>query len=252
MINKKIRKAVYCLKVEIWSDIACPFCYIGKRQFEAALNRFKHKDPVEVVYRSFELDPNAKRDNDFDVYDMLAGKYGMTREQAISANDGVAKQAQSVGLTFRFDTMILTNTFDAHRMTHFAAKYGKMKEMTERLFQAYFSNSLHVGDREVLAGLAADIGLDKAEAAAVLAGGDFTDHVRADEQEARKFGINGVPFFVINRKYGVSGAQASDVFLNALQQAWDEEHPKLTMKGGTDGAGVCTDEGCDVPPADGK
>jgi predicted DsbA family dithiol-disulfide isomerase len=244
------------MKVEIWSDIMCPFCYIGKRRFEEALRSFEHKEEIEVVYRSFELDPNAKRDNDFDVYDMLAKKYGMTREQAISSNEGVARQAQSVGLTYRFDTMIMTNTFDAHRLTHFAAEHGKMIEMTERLFKAYFTESLHVGDREVLAGLAAEVGLDRDAAKAALESGAYADAVRADEQEARRFGISGVPYFVLNRKYGVSGAQPSEVFASALQQAWDDAHPKLTMVGGgaadadgADAGAVCTDEGCEIPPA---
>lgn len=217
------------MKVEIWSDFMCPFCYIGKRRFEAALDQFAHKHDVDVVYRSFELDPNSKRVVDYDVHDMLAAKYGMSRERAKAMNDDVARQAGAVGLTYHFDTMIVTNTFDAHRLAHFAASCGKMHEMTERLLKAYFTDSLPIGDHETLAALAAEIGLDKNEAAAMLAGDEYTKEVRDDEQEALRLGVRGVPFFVIDRKYAVSGAQPSEVFLEALQKAWNESRPLAIM-----------------------
>ncbi|MFD0682220.1 MULTISPECIES: DsbA family oxidoreductase [unclassified Paenibacillus] len=237
------------MKIEIWSDIMCPFCYIGKRKFEAALEQFSNKSNVEVVYRSFELDPNSKRDVDHDVHQMLSSKYGMSREQAISMNGDVARQASAVGLTFNFDSMILTNTFDAHRLIHYAAQHGKMHEMTERLLHAYFTESKHIGDHEVLADLAAEVGLDRNEASKTLAGQDYAKEVRADEQEASTLGIRGVPYFVINRKYAISGAQSSEVFLGALQKAWDEDQPLIVLNdsgsGTADAAcvdGVCTPE----------
>jgi predicted DsbA family dithiol-disulfide isomerase len=229
------------MKVEIWSDIACPFCYIGKRRFEAALQQFSNKQDVEVIYRSFELDPTAKRDLNQDVHDMLASKYGMTRERAKAMNADVTGQAQALGLTYNLDTMILTNTFDAHRLTHFAARYGLMHEMTERLFKAYFSDSKHVGDHETLIALAAEVGLDANAAAKVLAGDEYTKEVRADQQEAVQLGIRGVPFFVINRKYAISGAQPSQVFLDALNKAWDEDKP-LTILNHSDSNS--TEEAC--------
>ncbi|GGF99052.1 DsbA family oxidoreductase [Paenibacillus abyssi] len=238
------------MKVDIWSDFMCPFCYIGKRRFEAALERFSNKDDVEVVYRSFELDPNAKRDVDFDVHDMLASKYGMSRERAMSMNDDLTAQAQAVGLTYHFNTMILTNTFDAHRLAHFAAKHGKMTEMTERLLKAYFTESKHIGDHETLAALAEEVGLDKHEAAQMLAGDDYTKEVRADEQEAVNLGIRGVPFFVINNKYAVSGAQSSEVFLQALEKAWSEIKPPLTVLNESDdnaADAACVDGVCAAP-----
>jgi predicted DsbA family dithiol-disulfide isomerase len=210
------------MKIEIWSDVMCPFCYIGKRRFEAALQQFPNKDDIEVVYRSFELDPNAKRDVNQDVHDMLASKYGMSREEAKAKNDEVTGQAKELGLTYNFDNMIVTNTFDSHRLMHFAASYGKMQEMTERLFKAYFTDSKHIGDHETLAALAAEVGLDKDEAAKMLAGDEYTKEVRDDEHEGGQLGIRGVPFFVINRKYAISGAQPVEVFLDALQKAWDE------------------------------
>ncbi|UUZ91830.1 DsbA family oxidoreductase [Paenibacillus sp. P25] len=200
------------MKVEIWSDYVCPFCYIGKRRFEAALEEFPHKTQVEVVYRSFELDPSAKRDLGHDVHDMLASKYGMSREQAKAMNDNVTEQARTVGLAYHFDTAIPTNTFDAHRLTHFAAKHGKMHEVAERSLRAYFTESKHIGDHEALAALAAEAGLDRDEALRMLAGGEFAQEVRHDEEEAARLGVRGVPFFVIDRKYAVSGARACRSF----------------------------------------
>ncbi|MBP1990657.1 DsbA family oxidoreductase [Paenibacillus eucommiae] len=239
------------MKVEIWSDFLCPFCYIGKRRFEAALEQFAHRDKVEVVFRSFELDPNADRDLKEDVHSMLSAKYGMSREQAKAANDDLTKQAAAVGLTYHFDTMILTNSFDAHRLTHWAATHSKRSEMTERLLKAYFTDSKHIGDHETLAALAAEVGLDQAEAAAVLASSQFTNEVRSDEEEGSRLGIRGVPFFVINRKYGISGAQPSQVFMETMQKAWDEDNT-LTMvdnSAGSEGADAPNCEGgaCDVP-----
>jgi predicted DsbA family dithiol-disulfide isomerase len=232
------------MKVEIWSDVACPFCYIGKKSFENALSEFASKEQVEVVYRSFELDPRAPKKIDQDVYDMLASKYGMTREKAKDMNKNVIKMAESVGLEFNFDTMLLTNSFDAHRLAHHASKYGQMGSMTESLYKAYFTDSKLISDHEVLSGLAEEIGLDKQEALDVLASPAYSEEVRADEQEAQQLGVTGVPFFVINRKFGISGAQSAEYFLNALKQAWDEE-PKLTILPNEDGS-VCTDDGCSV------
>jgi predicted DsbA family dithiol-disulfide isomerase len=208
------------MNIEIWSDYACPFCYMGKARLEQALSRFPHASEVKVVYRSFELDPYAERDVGYDVYDMLSQKYGMTREQAIEMNKRVAAQASELGLTYRFDTMILTNTFDAHRLTHWAALHGKQAEMAERLFRAYFTESLHIGNRETLAALAAEIGLSRDEAAEMLAGGQFGEEVRRDEREAASIGIRGVPFFLIDKKWAISGAQPLDVFIDALNKGW--------------------------------
>lgn len=237
------------MKVEIWSDYGCPFCYIGKRRLEAALEQFPYKDRVELVFKSFELDPNAERDIPFDVYDMLARKYGMSSEQAIANNANLADQARTLGLDYRFDTMILTNTFDAHRLSHFSAAHGKSKEMTERLLHAYFTESRHLGDHETLADLAAEVGLDRGEALHVLKDGDYAADVRADEEEAARLGVRGVPFFVIDRKYAVSGAQPSELFLEALNKAWDEANP-LTVLGTAEDA-LCGDDGCAVPGKEG-
>lgn len=211
------------MKIEIWSDFMCPFCYIGKRRFELALQQFEGRDQVEVSYRSFELDPGSKRDVDHDVHDMLAGKYGMTRERAIAMNEDVTEQAKSVGLQYRFDTMILTNTFDAHRLAHFAAALGKETEMVELLLKSYFTDSKHIGDHAVLAALAEQVGLDSKEVAEMLASDEFTKEVRGDEQEAGELEIRAVPFFLIDRKYAITGAQPTEVFLDSLRKISEEQ-----------------------------
>ncbi|MCH5585570.1 DsbA family oxidoreductase [Shimazuella sp. AN120528] len=210
------------MKIEIWSDFACPFCYIGKKRLEAALDQFEYKDDVEVIFRSFELDPNAPRDVDHDVHDMLAIKYGMSRKQAMAMNQNLGMQAKEVGLRFEFDTMILTNTFDAHRLAQYALSEGKMNEMVQELFRAYFTDSQHLGNHKTLAELAVKAGLDHDEVLKVLADGVYSEEVRADEKEASQLGISGVPFFIIDRKYAVSGAQSTDMFLRALYTAWKE------------------------------
>lgn len=233
------------MRVEIWSDIVCPFCYIGKRRYEEALAQLPYRDEVETVYRSFELDPNAPVKADRDLHDSLAAKFGISREQAKDMNDQVTEQARSVGLTYNLDQAVPTNTFDAHRLTHLAAKHGKMVEMTERLFQAYFTEGKHIGDRQVLAELAADIGLDPAGVSEALDSSSYTDEVRADEREAAQLGIRGVPFFVINRKYAVSGAQPTEVFIRALEKARSEEQPAITvLSDDGDADAACTDGAC--------
>jgi predicted DsbA family dithiol-disulfide isomerase len=234
------------MKIEIWSDFVCPFCYLGKRRLEAALAQFPHSDEVEVVFRSFELNPHARRDENPSTVDMLMAKYGISREQALANMNHVTRQAKAAGLEYHLDRAIQTNTFDAHRLSHYAAAQGKMAEMTERLLKAHFTETLHLGRHETLADLAAEIGLGRDEALRVLRDGDYADEVRADEQEAARLGVRGVPFFVINRRYAVSGAQPVEVFLEALVKAWNEEHP-LTVIGGSKEGAVCADDGCALP-----
>ncbi|MFD0617245.1 DsbA family oxidoreductase [Paenibacillus sp. GCM10027629] len=210
------------MKVEIWSDYQCPFCYMGKRQFEEALKQFPHQDAIEIVFKSFELDPNAPVEPKETIDEMLASKYGMSIEQAKAMNSDVAARAAEVGLTYVFDEMKPLNSFTVHRLTHFAATRGLQQQLTERLFAAYFTESKSLGDMETLLTLAVEVGLDREEASAVLASDDFANEVRADEQEGSRLGVQGVPFFVFNRRYAVSGAQSQDVFRDVLQKAWDE------------------------------
>ncbi|MBX2972069.1 MAG: DsbA family oxidoreductase [Flavobacteriales bacterium] len=210
------------MTIEIWSDVVCPFCYIGKREFESALQRFEHRDKVKVVWKSFELDPNAPERSEYDMYGMLVSKYGGTREDAKARVQGVVQRAKTVGLDYQMDKAIIGSSFHAHRLIQFAKAKGKGAEAEERLFRAYFIEGKHIADKTVLAQLAGEIGLDKAEAEQMLASTAYTDAVRADEREAQQVGVRGVPFFVIDRKYGVSGAQQSAHFLGALEQAWKE------------------------------
>ncbi|WP_211749888.1 DsbA family oxidoreductase [Paenibacillus sp. Marseille-Q4541] len=233
------------MKIEIWSDYMCPFCYIGKRRFEEALELFPNKDNVEVIYRSFELNPNEARDTDLTTYDSLAQKYGMSVQEAKSMTENVVAQARTVGLNYNFDVVKPTNSFDAHRLTHYAAEQGKAKEITERLFSAYFEDGEHVGSPEVLVRLAEEVGIDALQAQEVVAGSAYAEEVRRDEKEGAELGIQGVPFFVIDRKYGISGAQPLQVFTDALTQAWSESQP-LKVFGGTDDA-LCTDDSCVMP-----
>ncbi|QNK55191.1 DsbA family oxidoreductase [Paenibacillus sp. PAMC21692] len=210
------------MKVEIWSDYVCPFCYIGKRKFESALASFEHKDSVVTELRSFELDPSTDSSLGMTTHEMLSRKYGMSLEQAKSTGDGVVQQAAAVGLTFRLDGALSLNTFNAHRLAHYAEEQGKGAAMSERLLKAYFTDNLNIDDPEQLAELADEVGLDKDAALAVLQSDSYADSVRAQEQEGSRLGIRGVPFFVIDRKYAVSGAQPPEVFLETLKKAWAE------------------------------
>ena len=235
------------MKVEIWSDVACPWCYVGKRRFERALQTFPHRDDVEVVWRSFELDPNAPRRRDGSQAEVLAKKYGLPVERAHAMNANMTAQGGSEGLDFHFERVQVGNTFDAHRLIHLAATHGKRDAMVERLFRAYFTDGEALGDTETLVRLAAEVGLDAGAARATLQGAEFTDAVRGEEARARQFGITGVPFFAIDERYGVSGAQPPEALLGALQQAWDELEPATTRVPGLRPPCSPTRSGCAAP-----
>lgn len=233
------------MKIDIWSDYACPFCYIGKRRLEHALSQFPHRDQVEVVFRSFQLDPNAKVHENRDIHDMLAAKYGMTRDKAKAMNEQLAEQARGVELEFNFDSLVPTNTFDSHRLHHYASKLGKGAEMSERLLRAYFTESLNLGERAVLAKLAVDVGLNEQDTLDMLETDSYINEVNGDIEEGQRLGITGVPFFVINNKYAISGAQPGPVFTEVLDTVWAEEQagPVLQVVG-NDAAKASSDEGC--------
>ncbi|MBK9418489.1 MAG: DsbA family oxidoreductase [Flavobacteriales bacterium] len=209
------------MKVEIWSDVVCPFCYIGKREFERALAEFEHRDSVEVVWRSFELDPEAPPRSEHDMYGMLVAKYGGTRADAQARVQGVVDRARTVGLEYAMDKAVIGSSFDAHRVLQYAKTVAKGNAMKERLFKAYFTEGAHLADVPTLIRLASEVGLDGAAVAEMLTTIAFTDAVRKDEAEARQLGVRGVPFFALDRKFAVSGAQQSDAFLGALRQAWE-------------------------------
>jgi predicted DsbA family dithiol-disulfide isomerase len=208
------------LNVEIWSDIACPWCYIGKRRFEAALAEFEHRDEVEVSWRSFELDPNAPREREGDRVEHLARKYGTTRERAEAMHEQMAEVAAGEGLEFRFDIARSGNMFDAHRLVHLAAAHGLQDAMKERLFRAYLSEGQVMGDPAVLQRLAVEVGLAEDEAREVLAGDTYGTEVREDEQLAASLGITAVPFFVVDRAIAASGAQPPELLRELLDRAW--------------------------------
>lgn len=210
------------MKVEIWSDIACPFCYIGKRRFEMAMKRFEHQDEVEVIWHSYQLDPGMKHIPGANIDQVLAEKKGWSPEQAKEMNAHVVKMAKESGLNYDMDKVVPANTFDAHRLTHLAKKHGLQDKAEERLFAAYFIEGKNISDHNVLAGLGKEIGLDEAEVKSMLGSDQYKSEVQEDIEEADLLRIRGVPFFVINRKYGVSGAQPETTFLQALETAYSE------------------------------
>jgi predicted DsbA family dithiol-disulfide isomerase len=230
--------------VEIWSDIVCPWCYIGEHRFEAALAEFPHRDDVQIIHRSFQLDPTTPRDSRERTLDMLSKKYGVSMAEATAMERRVSSLAQADGLPMRSDRYT-ANTFDAHRLVHFAAKYGKQDEMLKVLFAGHFANQKLVGDHETLVELAVEVGLDAEETRQVLASDAYAAEVEADLRRAAMFGIRGVPFFVLNEQFGVSGGQAKEVFAQALEQAWTAANPlKMVSTAGSDA--TCEDGSCAV------
>jgi predicted DsbA family dithiol-disulfide isomerase len=208
------------MQVEIWSDVVCPWCYLGKRRFEKALESFAHRHEVEVVYRSFELDPWAVPGVTTPTVESLATKYGMSAEQAHAAQRQMEARAAQDGLTFHMEGLRSGNTHDAHRLLQLAKHRGLQAELTERLHQAYFTEQLSIFDHASLTDLAAEVGLDRDEAARVLASNEYDVEVQADEAMARSLGATGVPFFVIDRRYGISGAQPAETITEILDRAW--------------------------------
>ncbi|MEH7255011.1 DsbA family oxidoreductase [Neobacillus niacini] len=239
------------MKIEVWSDFVCPFCYVGKRRLEEALSQFPYRDNVEIEFKSFELDPNSPPYSGKSIHESLASKYGMSIEQAKQANQNVGQQAAGVGLTFNFDNMKPTNTFNAHRLAKFAKTQGKEAAITEKLLYAYFTESKNVGDVETLADIAEASGLEREEALKVLHDEKaYANDVRIDQSIAQQYQITGVPFFIINQKYAISGAQPTATFSGALQKVWEEENPApvlqdLSTVSAEDAS--CVDGNCVIP-----
>ncbi|MFE9168643.1 DsbA family oxidoreductase [Streptomyces kebangsaanensis] len=238
------------MRVEIWSDIACPWCYVGKARFDKALADFPHRDQVEVVHRSFELDPHRAKDDIQPVLTMLTEKYGMSEAQARAGEENLGQQAAAEGLAYRTRGRDHGNTFDMHRLLHLAKEHGRQSELLDALYRANFAEerSVFAEGHERLVELAVSAGLDADGAREVLADPDaYADEVRADEREAAQLGATGVPFFVLDRTYGVSGAQPAEVFTRALTQAWGERSPLTLLQGGDGDADACGPDGCAVP-----
>jgi predicted DsbA family dithiol-disulfide isomerase len=235
------------MKVDIWSDVACPWCYIGKRRIEGALTQFEYHDQIEVIWHSYQLDPDAPGISGQTVTEILAQKYGRSLTQAAAMNERVSKIAAQDGLEYHLEKAQYGNTFDAHRLIHLAATHSLQDAMEERLFKAYFTEGAALGDSETLLKLATEVGLAADEVRTVLASDAYASEVRADIQRARRLGIQGVPFFAIDEKYGVSGAQPSDLLKEVLEQAWVESHPLSVVKGANqDDAGLCDGDSCAI------
>ena len=229
------------MEIEIWSDVACPWCYVGKRRFEAALAQFEHADDVQVTWRSFELDPQAPAERGGDRAEHLASKYGMSLEQARQAEQQMTQTAAGAGLDFRFDIARSGNTFDAHRLVHLAETHGLQDAMKERLLLAYFTQGELISDHEVLRRLAAEVGVPEAQASDVLSGDRYADEVREDERTAGELGISAVPTFVVDRSLGASGAHPPEALLDLLRQGWARSRPAVSVTAGGESCGV---DGC--------
>lgn len=233
------------LRVDVWSDVACPWCYVGKRRLERALAGFEHEADVEVVWRAFELDPEAPRvrDDGMGQAERLAKKYRRSVAEAEGMIANMTRTAAADGLEMRFDQVQSGNTFDAHRVIHLAAERGKQDAMKERLMRAYFTEGRAVGEAETLVALGQEVGLEEAEVKEVLASAAYAEDVRGEEMLARELGITGVPFFVLGGRLGVSGAQPAEVLLGALREAWKQVEEKGEEPGIDEGA-VCGPDGC--------
>lgn len=235
------------MKIEIWSDIMCPFCYIGKRRFEDALANFSSKNDIEIEWKSFLLSPELKTDPTKNIHQFLAEHKNISLEEAKGMNDYVTNMAAQAGLIYDFDRAIPANSFNAHRFLHFAKKYGRQNEAEEMLFKAYFTEGKNIDDAQTLMLIAIELGLDANILAEDMNNGAYTNDVIADVNEAQQLGVRGVPFFVFNRKYAVSGAQDSDAFLETLQKSfteWKETQPKNSFKT-IEGQSCTIDGNCD-------
>jgi predicted DsbA family dithiol-disulfide isomerase len=222
------------MKVEVWSDIMCPFCYIGKRNYESALNKFEGRDDIEIEWRSFQLDPTIPKHSPVkeNVYQYLAHKKGISYEQSAKMHERVIQMAKDAGLDYRFDKAIVANSFDAHRMIQLAKEKGLGDAAEERLFRAYFTEGKDFGDHETLISIGKEIGLPEEEIKSALVSEIYAEKVEQDIQEATEIGVQGVPFFVFDRKYAVSGAQPPEHFLQALNQSfgeWEKDNPATTL-----------------------
>jgi len=235
------------MKVEIWSDVVCPWCYIGKRRFESAMAQFEHRDQIEVIWRSYQLDPDTPRASEKTLNESLAEKYGVSIAQAVAMNARVSGIAAQEGLEYHLEKAHYSNTFDAHRLIHLAAFHHLQDQMEERLFKAHFTEGAALGDAETLVGFAAEVGIDADEARAMLKSDTYANEVRADIQRARQLGIQGVPFFAIDEKYGISGAQPAEVIREVLEQAWTELHPLIKVTGTAQDGGYCEGDNCALP-----
>ncbi len=231
------------MQIEIWSDVKCPWCYVGKRRFEKALADFPHRDSVDVTWKSYQLDPGLPDHYEGTEEQYLSERKGIAPEQLREMWQHLARQAEGEGLHFDFDRIVVGNSFTAHRFLHLAKSAGRGDAAKEAIMSAHFEQGLDTSDVEVLASLGTGIGLDEAEVRETVAGDRFADDVRRDIEEARTLGVQGVPFFVVDRTYGISGAQPVELFRQALDRAWQEANPLVSLTPSADGP-VCGPDGC--------
>jgi len=233
------------IKIEVWSDFACPFCYIGKKRFDAALSKFEHKDQVELSFKAYQLNPTAPKEMTTSAAEAFAKGHRITVEQAKQKFDMFVTNAKSVGLDYNYDVIKMTNSFDAHRVAKWARQFDMEEEVTNRFMKAYFTDGLNIADHNVLVNLVNELKMDTKGLLSILESDAYKETVNNEIQEAREVGVRGVPFFVLNRKYGVSGAQPEEYFAEVLNTLWKEEKEikplKSTVKGHT-----CDDEGCSI------
>jgi predicted DsbA family dithiol-disulfide isomerase len=234
------------LKIQIWSDVMCPFCYIGKRKIEEALTQFENKESVAIEWKSFQLDPTSTSQPGNNTIDYLAKKYNRDREWSIAMHENVTQQARAVGLDYHFEKLVLANSFNAHRLSHLAKKYNLGNAFEELLFKAHFTEGRNVDDNATLIELGVEVGLTKEEIESVLNSDAFSKEVSQDLEEAQAIGVTGVPFFVFDNKYAVSGAQATEVFLKTLEKTWEEGKytSKIILQNTTD-ENSCGIDGCE-------
>ncbi|WP_104055718.1 MULTISPECIES: DsbA family protein [unclassified Arthrobacter] len=237
------------MKIDIWSDIACPWCYIGKRRFEAALAAFPHRNEVEVTWRSYQLDPSLPAHYDGTEVQYLSERKGIDPQQLAGMLEQVTAQAAGEGLSYDFDSLVVANSFPAHRLIHLARAEGGSEAadaVKEALLSAHFEKGQDIGSTEVLIGIGAAAGVDPDRVRSMLATDEYTDAVNADIAQARSLGVSGVPFFVLDEKYGISGAQPVELFTSALEQAWQESHPlvNLTPASASADGPACGPDGC--------
>lgn len=235
----------HTLNIQIWSDIMCPFCYIGKRRIEEALQNFKHKDSVAIEWKSFQLDANFIAEPDDNIIDHLAEKYRKDTDWAQTMIDNMTQNAKNAGLDFHFEKAILANSFHAHRLLHLAKKYNLANELEELLFKAYLTDGKNVNDLDTLSKLGKEVGIDSEEIKQVLESNEYAKEVQQDIEQAQAIGVQGVPFFVFDNKYAISGAQTAATFLQTLERVWQEGNfdSKVTMVNTTK-ENSCDIDGC--------
>ena len=233
------------LKIQIWSDIMCPFCYIGKRRLENALTQFGHQDAIEIEWKSFQLDPNFVADEDDNLIDHLAEKYRKDKDWAIESLENMTQNAANSGLEFHFEKAIMANSLNAHRLLHLAKEHQLGNELKELLFKAYLTDGEDVNNKETLKQLGIQVGLDTNKIDEVLNSNLYSKEVQEDMLTAQKIGVQGVPFFVFDNKYAISGAQHAETFVKTLEKVWEEGQfePKITILNSPD-ADSCGIDGC--------